>query len=229
MLRILYLIEALDLGGAEQVVIHLARGLDRLQFQPMVACLTAKGRFAPLLEEAGVPVFCLNKRPKLDLPLIPRLQKLIRSEQVDLVHSHLFTANLWGRLAAWGSGVPIVVTEHSVDTWKTPMHLWLDRFLNLATTHWVFVSSQVRDFYEKRLGPLNKRASVIYNGVPLPATWGLPPGRRPITLATVGRLALEKEQVQFVELVGTLYKEGLAVRGLIIGDGPHRAQIEQAA
>ena len=76
--RILYLIEALDLGGAEQVVIHLARGLNRRGFQPIVACLTSKGRFATLVEERGIPVFCLDKRPKLDLPLVGRLQQLVR-------------------------------------------------------------------------------------------------------------------------------------------------------
>ena len=227
-MRILYLIEALDLGGAEQVVICLARGLDRSRFQPIICCLTRPGRFAPLLEEAGVPIFCLDKRPKLDWPVIFRLQKLIRDQKVDLVHSHLFTANLWGRLAACLSRTPIVVTEHSVDTWKGRTHLWLDRFLNLATTRWVFVSRQVRDFYESRLGHLGSRATVIINGVPLPAVWGLPPGRRPVTLATVGRLAPEKEQVRFVELLGDLHQEGLPVRGLIVGEGPQRAVIEQA-
>ena len=225
--RILYLIEALDLGGAEQVVIRLARGLDRSQFQPVVCCLTTRGRFAPLLEEAGVPLFCLDKRPKLDWPLISRLKKLIRDQRVDLIHSHLFTANLWGRLAARVSGAPIVVTEHSVDAWKGWPHLWLDRGLNPLTTHWVFVSRQVRDFYERRLGPLGERATVIANGVALPERGAPPAGRRPVTLATVGRLAPEKEQVRFVELLGDLHREGLPVRGLIVGEGPQRAAIEQ--
>ena len=226
-MKILYLIEALDLGGAEQVVIRLARGLDHRRFQPMVACLTSKGRFAPQLEEAGIPVFCLQKRPKLDWALIPRLQQLIRRESVDLIHSHLFTANLWGRLAARQVHTPIVVTEHSVDTWKSWFHLWLDRSLNPLTSQWVFVSQEVRHFYEKRLGSL-QRACVIHNGVPVPVASENHPNRQPITLATVGRLAPEKEQVRFVELVAALRRENLPVRALIIGDGPQRPLIEQA-
>ena len=227
-MKILYVIEALDLGGAEQVVIHLAQGLDRSRFQPLVACLTEKGRFTPALEKSGVPVFCLEKRPRLDWPLIPRLQQLIRRESIDLLHSHLFTGNLWGRLGAWRVRVPIVVTEHSVDTWKPPLYRWSDRLLKPLTTHWIFVSQQVREFYERHLGPLGSRASVIYNGVPLPAQPVNRSQRRPLTLATVGRLAPEKEQVRFVELIGHLRREGLPVRGLIIGDGPQRAAIEQA-
>ena len=225
--NVLYLIEALDLGGAEQVVLHLALGLDRERFQPMVACLTTRGRFAPALEKAGVPVFCLDKRPKLDGGLIPRLKRLLGSESVDLIHSHLFTANLWGRLAAWGERAPVVVTEHSVDTWKPWTYRCLDHLLKPLTTHWVFVSQQVRDFYERRMGPL-PNACVIRNGVPLPPLSTAPDGRRPLTLGTVGRLAPEKELLRFVELVEALYKEGLPVRGRIVGDGPEKGRLEEA-
>ena len=77
-MRVLFLIEALDLGGAEQVLIRLALGLDRRRFEPVVCCLTTPGRFSPLLEKAGIPLFCLQKRPKLDWPVIGRLRKLVR-------------------------------------------------------------------------------------------------------------------------------------------------------
>ena len=192
-----------------------------------MACLTAKGRFAPVLEKAGVPVFCLDKRPKLDRGLVPKLKLLFRSESVDLIHSHLFTANLWGRLAAWGTKRPIVITEHSVDTWKPWVYRLLDHLLKPLTTQWIFVSQPVREFYEKRLGPL-PNACIIRNGIPLPSLPAAPTGGRPVTLGTVGRLAPEKEPLRFLELVEALYKEGLPVRGRIIGDGPEKSKLEEA-
>ena len=228
---ILYLIWALDLGGAEQVVIHLAKGLDRRRFRPIVGCLTRPGRFASVLEAAGVPVVCFDKRPKLDLGLVSRIAQLVRRESVAVIHAHLFTANFWGRLAGWAARVPVVVTEHSVDTWKPWGYRLLDRLLKPLTAHWVFVSPQVQQYYVRQVGPL-PNSSVIINGVPLPAAPNSPRPDGPpttVTLATVGRLAPEKAQHRFLELVGTLHRDGLPVRGLIVGDGPQRAALERAA
>ena len=231
---ILYLIWALDLGGAEQVVIHLAKGLDRRRFRPIVGCLTRPGRFAPVLEAAGVPVVCFDKRPRIDLALVSRITQIVRRESVALIHTHLFTANFWGRLAGWAARVPVVVTEHSVDTWKPWGYHILDRLLKPLTAHWVFVSPQVQQYYVRQVGPL-PNSSVIINGVEVhePGRVVPPPlaGATPaaVTLATVGRLAPEKAQHRFLELVGTLHRDGLPVRGLIVGDGPERAALERAS
>ncbi len=218
----------MDLGGAEQVVLHLARHLNRQRFAPLVACLTRPGRFSDSLAAEGIPVFCLEKRPKLDWRLCGRLRRLFKEQKVDLIHTHLFTANLWGRLAAWGTGVPVVVTEHSTDTWKGWFYRWLDRRMKSLTTQWVFVSPQVRDFYEGQMGPL-PNAQVIYNGVPLaePPT-SKPPDAHPIVLAMVGRLVSEKEPRRFIELVARLSQEGLSVKGVLVGDGPERPALERA-
>ena len=225
-MRILYLIWALDLGGAEQIVLHLARGLDRTQFTPLIACLTRKGRFAGVAEQAGIPVRCLDKHPRMDLGLIPRLVRLVRDQRIDLIHAHLFTANLWGRLAGWRARVPVVVTEHSVDTWKPWGYRALDRLLKPLTTQWIFVSPEVRAFYEQGLGPLTN-ASVIRNGVAIPSAPVSHAAKEFLTLATVGRLAPEKEQRRFIELIAALRRDGLPVRGLIIGDGPQRPVLER--
>ena len=224
--RILYLIWSLDLGGAETVVLHLAQGLNRERFSPLVGCLHEKGRFATCLEKAGIPVVAFLKRPKLDPTLIPRIRHFLEVQSIDLIHAHLFTANLWGRVACVGMKMPVVVTEHNVDTWKGGFHLALDLLLKPLTSHWIFVSEQVRHFYEGRVGYL-KNASVIYNGVPLSPSLPGSVEARQVTLAAVGRLAKVKGLHHFVELIAALHQEGLPIRGLLVGDGAQRQEIAQ--
>src|SRR5262249_58335280 len=96
---VLYVIWSLQTGGAERVVADLARGLDRARFRPMVCCLNFKGRLAEDLEAEGIPVFALDKKPKLDLGVLWKLARLMRRERVDIVHTHLWTSSFWAALA----------------------------------------------------------------------------------------------------------------------------------
>ena len=129
MINILYVIWSLGLGGAEQVVISLARGLDKSKFQPFICCLNGEGRFAEELKKEGIQVFALNKVKGIDFSVVPKLVRIIRENNINVVHTHLWGANFWGRFAANAAKVPVVITEHNVDVWKSPLHFLIDRFL----------------------------------------------------------------------------------------------------
>ena len=136
---------SLGLGGAEQMVIALASGLDPGRWRVSVCCLHGEGAFAAPLTARGVPVFAMRKRPKCDPTLMPRLVRLMRRERVAVVQTHLWSANFWGRLAAARAGVPVVVaTEHGIERWRGPLHRWADRRLLRRTDRVVYVSEATR-------------------------------------------------------------------------------------
>jgi glycosyltransferase involved in cell wall biosynthesis len=235
-LRVAHVIWALGLGGAEQVVIRLAAGLDRTRFAPLVCCLDEPGAFAPQAERAGLEVVALGKRGPVDARIIGRLQGLLRRRRIDVVHTHLWGADLWGRFAARRAGTPVVVTTaHNVDSWKRWHHLALDRWL-AAGTRLVAVSHEVRAFYEER-GVGRGRWQVIYNGVgELPTS---PRDRRPLSAlgiagqdpvaALVGRLVPAKAPGVFLEAVQRAALALPSLRAIVVGDGPLRPQLEQRA
>ena len=135
--RVLFVIDELDIGGTEQQILELVKRLDRDRYVPMVACFRP-GRVSAEIESAGVPVFTLRKRAKLDLRLIASLVAFIRRERIDIVQTYLFTANTWARLAAIIARVPVIVTsERNVDMWeerfKPTIGRWLDRFTYRTT------------------------------------------------------------------------------------------------
>ena len=233
--RILYLIWSLDLGGAEQVVIDLARHIDRAQFEPVVCCLYDKGRSAPSVEKEGIPVIALGS--KSDALLVPALFRLIRSWKIDLVHTHLFHANLWGRISAECAGVPVICSEHGMDTWRGPFHLTMDRCLARVSKRIIFVSKAVKQFYTERNPCLKGRGCVLYNGVEIEKfqakglgeevrqSLGLRESHR--VLGIVGRLVPEKSHVDFIEVIQSLSRELEDIVGLIVGEGELLSQLEQ--
>jgi L-malate glycosyltransferase len=237
-IRVAEVIWSLGLGGAEQVVIRLAAGLDRARFEPLICCLDRPGPFAPQAEEAGVEVVSLDKRGPLDARAAWRLARLFRSRRVDVVHTHLWGASLWGRAAAIGARVPVIVTtEHNVDAWKKRHHLALDRALAPATTHLVAVSEQVREFYEAR-GVGRGRFRVVHNGVDTsavprrargPEFLALGLGEDDPVVGLVGRLVPAKAPEVFLRALALAASRVPGLRGLLVGDGPLRPEMEREA
>ncbi len=234
-MRIGYVIWSLSLGGAEQVVIRLATECARRGHSVVVMTLNRPGVFAEGLQKAGIPVLSVGKRGPFDLGVIGRLAKEFRARQLDVVHTHLWGANFWGRLAARRARVPIVVaTEHNVDTWKRLHHFLLDRLLLSSTTHLIAVSHQVRQFYEARGVGLG-RWRVIYNGIDtdqVPARGrgrvyrALEIGDDEPVVGLVGRLVPAKAPRVFLEAVAIAARTVPTLRALIVGDGPLRPEVE---
>ncbi|HEY7412125.1 MAG TPA: glycosyltransferase [Vicinamibacteria bacterium] len=227
---VLYVIWSLQAGGAERVVADLARGLDRARFRALVCCLDFKGRLAEGLEADGIPVFALDKRGRGDARVLFRLVRLMRREGVQVVHTHLWTASFWGRLAAAVAGVPVVVvTEHNLDVWRGPLRTLADRLLARGTDAFVFVSRPVEAFYRARLGRHGARGVVVHNGVDLApfarppgaaearARLGLPPAAR--VAGVVGRLEERKGHRFFLEAMARVVAADADAMGLVVGEG----------
>ncbi|MFH1551235.1 MAG: glycosyltransferase, partial [Planctomycetota bacterium] len=164
--RVLYIIEELSRGGAERVVVELARHIDRRRFEPYVCCLREKGAMAGDLKAANVPVLEMHKRRSIDLRMLGRLCRAIRRLKIDIVHTHLFTANAWGRLAARLAGVPrVVASEHSVDESRDGLRLLVDRALAACTDTVIAKADAVADFCRRRIGVNGGKLRVVPNGV----------------------------------------------------------------
>jgi glycosyltransferase involved in cell wall biosynthesis len=234
-LRIAYVIWSLGLGGAEQVVIRLAAALDRRRFQPLVCCLNEDGLFAEEARASGTEVFALHKRGRFDAGVLRPLVRLFLDHRIDIVHTHLWGANVWGRVGALVSRASaIVATEHNTDTWKRPYHFAIDRALARRTTRLVGVSRTVAEFYEAR-GVGRGRWQVIHNGVagaPTSATRRI--ARAALGIAEdvpvvgfVGRFVPAKGPLVFLEAVARASRDVPGLQAVMIGDGPLRDEIKR--
>ena len=93
------LIPTLVQSGAEKQLALLATGLPRDEFDVRVTCLTSGGPYEAILRDAGIPVTILGKTFQFDPLAYFRLRKHLRERQPDILHTWLFAANSYGRLA----------------------------------------------------------------------------------------------------------------------------------
>jgi glycosyltransferase involved in cell wall biosynthesis len=234
-IKLLVLIPTLDRSGAEKQLMLLATHLPRSEFAVHVAALTRPGPYAADLEAAGIPVTVLHKRFKCDPIAFWRLRRLLNEQRPDVLHTWLFAANAYGRLAAGRQPpFPIIVSERCVDSWKAGWQLWLDRKLVRRTARLVGNSRSVSEFYG-HLGVPAEKLAVVHNGIDLPS---LPPDaraslRRELGISPqthvcgyVGRLASQKRVLDLIwafELIRVMHGD---VAFVIVGDGPERTKLE---
>ena len=231
--RIMFVIEALTVGGAERMVIDLANEFSSRGDYVSVVCLSTMGELAESLS-ADVSLFLLHKKPGVDIGVSRRLRDLVIEHEIEVVNSHLWTANLWTRLALFRSGVPVVITEHNRDVWKRGHNKLIDRALSHVTAKLIAVSEDTADFYRHDVGIRNSLVTIINNGVDTKryaagngeSLRSQLAGSNELLIGTVGRLAAQKNHPRLVQAAAILKAQGLPVRVVIAGDGPERASTQ---
>jgi glycosyltransferase involved in cell wall biosynthesis len=231
------LIPTLAQSGAEKQLALLATGLPRDEFDIRVTCLTAGGPYEERLRAANIPVTILRKRLQFDPLAWWRLRKHLQARQPDILHTWLFAANSYGRMAVpHRSSTRVIVSERCVDSWKS-WQLKFDRWLVNRTDCLVGNSRAVVDFY-RPLGYPESKLRVIPNGVetqsrPTQARdafqqdLGLPPDAH--VVMAVGRLAPQKRMADLIWSMQLLRQSDPRAYLIIVGDGPLRSSLEQYA
>lgn len=113
-IRLLWLIDSLTVGGAERLVTTFAKHLDRDRYDLIVVCLKSisGNPMAVTLEEMGVKVKVLHAKNLRDVRTFFQLLSFIRNKHIDIIHTHLTYADIWGRLAGWITKTKVVSTIH---------------------------------------------------------------------------------------------------------------------
>ena len=236
-MRILHVIESLDFGGAEKVVVDLARAL-LAHAEVDICCVKHEGKLALQLDPR-IRVFCLHKGEGNDWRLPFRLARLIRGRGYDVVHSHSWGVYLESALAAILARVArLVHTVHGhylsyPPGLKARFKKWLrhtlERLLAYRYDRIVTVSDSIQAYVRRDIGLSASRMTTIRNGVPCTAirrTYSTP---AVATFITVGRLAEVKNHAMMLRAFAITVRAQPGARLRIIGDGPERQRLETQA
>ncbi len=238
--RVAYVIGELGKGGAEYQLYELLRGLDRTRFRAEVFVLAAGAYWAGPIRELGVPVHEIAGRGSGDVGRLRRLRTALRAWAPHVLHTILWSGNSYGRLAAIGLGIPVVITaERNVIArpgWQVTVERVLDRFTDLYLVN----SRAIADGLVARERLPATKMRVVHNGIDLgrvPAftldrqaarrSAGFEPGRR--LIAQIGRLEPQKDYPTFLTAAGRVLQDLPDVDVLIAGEGALRPDLEALA
>lgn len=210
MTSITFLIDASSWGGIEQHVVTLVDSLKKntnLQVNLIVWQRHADPQVYQRMESIiGGPIAFANGSYR-------QLSKLLKSQQVDCLHTHGYKANIIGRLIRLQTGVRVISTHHNGDvgTGKVRLYTLIDQLTCALVENWV-VSSAIK----KRLSPV--KTQLIRNFI------SSDPVKKPEKRGAlfVGRMVTVKRPDRFLRLAEATPNYSFH----LVGDGPLAGQVQ---
>jgi len=247
-LNVLIVSSSLWIGGAETVIAHLARMIDRRRFNVTVCYLKERGHIGDDLVRSGIDVVGAQDASERRVKYLSfkGLLRVIREREIDIVHTH----NVDGLADAAICKLlrPRVKFVHTFHFGNYPGKLWFlvqsDRTIRprLMWMERVFASfadrlCAVGDVQRQRIRSVYgfREASIrtIWNGVPVPPREQPRLFRMQIGAGDrilIGTIATLIEQKGLVDLLKTarrvVDRHGGAVRFVIVGEGRLRPALE---
>lgn len=248
-IKVLHLINTFSVGGAEMHLLSLVKALPRDHFDITVAFFKEEAQEAasliPDFEALGITPVNLDMPQWHHAGALLRLYLLLRKGAFDIVHTHLFRADVFGSILAKLASVPVVITTvHNTEPFfhTLPVQLVL-RAVNRTVDLVIAISAAVkRSLVEQIRIPASKIHIVPYGfdldrsqtgfsadgasvrsrlGIPLEAT----------VIGTVGRLAKQKGHRFLIQAFAQVGARHPNTRLLIVGhdDEGLRSDLESLA
>lgn len=237
--RVLQVIPSLEVAGAEMMVTHLARALDRARFDVTVLLFfdPAGSPLARMLRDENIPVVALGKGLGFDLTTFWRFECAMRRLKPDVVHTHLGVVHYVLPSLAIRRRVARVHTLHILAEEEAAFPL-ANRLAVRCGIRPVAIAEAVAASARRFYGIESPR--IIPNGIPIAkcdaATEPRDSWREKEGIATsefvfvnVGRLMEQKNQRLLIHAFARVCEDVRAVTLLIAGEGPLRRDLEESA
>jgi glycosyltransferase involved in cell wall biosynthesis len=245
-LRVLLFIDSLVAGGAQRQVVETALQLSRLGHVVTVLIYRDIRELGGELAGAGVPVVLVEKRAKFDPGFLLRLYRQFRTLRPQVLHSYLFTPNLWARFIGRAARIPVVITsERNIDLPHSRWRVRLERWVYRLGDGIIVNAEAIRRVLTDVVGVPDDRIQTIYNAVD-GERFATPPMERieavrstigwrqgQIVISLPGRVIPQKNHACLIRALGRLDKEkrdSLVV--LFVGnllDAHYRHSVEKVA
>ncbi|HWQ93951.1 MAG TPA: GT4 family glycosyltransferase PelF [Gammaproteobacteria bacterium] len=239
-LNVVHLIQGLEIGGLEMMVVNLVEQLDRAHYRPAVCCYDTLGSLAERLTSQGTSVALVRRKPGVDLGYILRLARCLRQSGANILHLHNPTAFFYGTLAGKLARIPcIVYTEHGRDFSLSRKVRLANRVLSTMVDKVVAVAEFGKRYLVAEEGVSPARVVTIHNGIDgqrfgphydrdaVRASLGLA-GGQPV-VGIVARLDAIKNHAGLLRAMQCVAAELPSAVLLVVGDGPLRCDLESLA
>lgn len=218
--KVLIIVNALNIGGAENMIYELVKSINKEEYLPVVVCYGQKIQNS--LEqkmEKICDVKYVGLTGEINLNSMKKVFSVIKEINPDIIHAHqggVTFAIPWCVL----NRVPLCITVHSKPEQAfSPVNNRMIRiFKNIINLKVIAVSKEnlmfVRDFY--KIG--KNKSDFINNGIDIDRFYKLKHDN--FTFINVARQDENKNQILIIRAMEKLVRNGKNVNLLLIGEGP---------
>ena len=229
---ILYVIDSLERGGAEVMLVSTLKEIHRC-YNIIIVTLLPENVFTKE-ELIYDKIFCLNMRKKRNIfSSVKKLKKIIVENNVTIVHSTLYWSVIVSRLAC-GKKTPHVFSLATVMTTGIYRHKWyssytrlLDRLTYKKNQYLISPTREVLKDFDNSIGVKGK-AIVLYNFVKedfFKNEFQYKAPLQKLKLVAVGNLKDQKNYQLIIDAFKSLKNHAVSID--IYGEGPDRKYLQK--
>jgi len=238
MFNVLHVLSRLPVGGVENMTFKIVNGYSKDLFNVIICCINEGGKIADELKASGFRVHVLNKMKGhgFECSAVSAIYSIIKRENIHVLRTHQYHANLYGRMAGVLAGVPVIIPSYHNIYDKPKFHRRaFNHVLGRFSDKLVAVSNVVASDMTKydRVSP--DKIRVIYNGIEISKfnlavskdkareTLGLP--LNTLITGSLGSLTGQKGHQFLIEAASKLARHHI----VIAGDGPLMDDLRELA
>lgn len=237
-INVLHIIESLAFyGGTPRKLLYLARNIDKSKYRIFVAAFQTEAILVKQFKETGTQVILLKNRKRWDIFTILDILSIIKRYRVDLVNTHFSRANIYGRVAAIVSRVPVIVNEHGIPRNEKLIVKIMDNLLSPFTEKFMCNSHAVLSELKKDLFIRRGNFEVVQNGIDVPLFFenisnniqglrkrlGIAPDD--IVIANVSGFIPIRGHKTLMYAFSHVHRQFKKTKLLFVGDGPLRKEL----
>lgn len=241
-IRIVYIIDRLEIGGTEKQLLELIHHLDRERFDPMLVCLKDAGSYGIAEIPCRQKILNVRKLKSLTgLLALLRFSCWLRNNHVDIVQTYFFDSTVFGVCSAKLARIKKIITcRRDLGFWYTPRLLRVLRFLNRFTDTILVNSRAIKSNVVEKEKCRPNKIRVIYNGINL-AYFSPDPGapqriktkygiKEEKIVGTVANLNRGVKRVDlFIRAAALVCQSRNDASFVIVGDGHLKAELQDLA
>ncbi len=165
--RLAFVVNNLDVGGLERVVINLINSLDQTLFDIYIVCLDGEGKLFEEIKGKIQDSLVLSKKGGIDIFSIISMRRFFVKNRIQIVHSHNHSPMIYSGVAIkliLFNKPRLLFTEHNQVSRLSVNELnKLSKYLKMVDRVFT-VSKSLIKLYKSKLD--TDVDAVLYNGVP---------------------------------------------------------------
>lgn len=249
MRKVLYLIDTLEVGGAETSILEIASRLKN--WEAVVVSFYRGESLKPRFKAAGIKLYTLNIDSKYGfLEGRKKLKPIIEKENPDVVHATLFRAELISRITVPHYNIPLINSfvndsyaqeRYQLMNMRQRINLNIYKLIDRVTankvTKFMSITKAIIPNNTQALNLNPEKVEIIYRGRNIQAfknkinlqeieKLGMKYGNSPVIL-TVSRLLIRKGYIEALYAIKNVISDFPNLKYLIAGEGHDRLKFEE--
>lgn len=240
---ILFVIDNLQFGGGERVFSQIINGLDPRRYNFFIASIVGEN-FYKAIKNKHVKFLPLDFSKKVNFRLFLQLKKIIKTNNIQIVHGQGTRAEFYARIAhklagnsRYVSTIAMPVEGFNIGIARKKIYRFFDWISEKFVDRFIVVSDSLKEVMEKKRGITPDKIFRIHNGIEMDRYRTNPDdpnrvrlefkiGQETVLIGAAGRLVWQKGFEYLIEAIPGVIKAHPDVKILIIGDGPLKESLK---